>query len=359
MLNVCLDTSVIAIPNFAEDADFADEIISRAFEYSNAISSKLNLRVLISSTAESVLWENGCGPDEETITAFLQMVGLHEFYSSKDVLLAYQVLLDRSQRYADVMWNEASDFREVESDPCIPPGIGPTALVHEAKKTMLTGVLAANKQIGVALSLGFPGTTDAEAIVVSGIVDEICHPSQAGLTLPSAVTARMPLLASPSHLVSEEWAKYLWNKAQTAEDLHLAIATRALSLLRGSGANPTYKDVTHFAIGPDFVASLHNHQAMAEGKHSNLILEVCAQLVADCCNRFQRHMGAAQKIHRGRDNAKAMRVHLTDSHEALRLMYWKVDQALEFANVGPKFELWISEGGAAAERASKLEGLGI
>lgn len=359
MLNVCLDTSVIAIPNFAEDADFADEIISRAFEYSSAISNKLNLRVLISSTAEAVLWENGCGPDEDTITAFLQMVGLHEFYSSKDVLLAYQVLLDRSQRYPDVMWDEASDFREVESEPGIPSGIGPTALVNEAQRTMLTGVLAANRQLGVALSLGFPGTTDVEEVVISGIVDNTCHPSQPGLTLPAAVTGTIPLLASPSLLVSEGWSKYLWNKAQAEEDFHLAIATRALSLLREAGAKPTYKDVAHFTIGPDFIGSLQDHQAVANGRHANLVLEVCAQLAANCCNRFQRHMGAAEKIYRGRDNAKAMRVHLTDSHEALRLMYWKTDKALEFANVGGKFELWISEGRAAAERASRLEGLGI
>ena len=51
-------------------------------------------------------------------------------------------------------------------------------------------------------------------------------------------------------------------------------------------------------------------------------------------------MGKPDQLVRG-DGARAFRVHVTSGKEAIRLMFWKKGNKIEFANVGVKHELLI------------------
>ena len=77
-------------------------------------------------------------------------------------------------------------------------------------------------------------------------------------------------------------------------------------------------------------------------------LRLCASILADVCGTeilpFRENANSQKQLMR-KDGAGAYRVHLTKYGQGLRLMFWRTEiGAIEFANVGRKFELVIEKG---------------
>jgi hypothetical protein len=352
VLNVCLDASLVAIPNFADSAQIAEEIIFNAFDFSSAITSKLNINFVTSPKIDAVLYDNKCYPDFEIISEFLAEMQLLGVFSPNDVLSAYQTILDRSTRI-EPLGGDVVDYVDFNCEPPLPDNLFPSALAAEIKRNLLVIGIAAETEF-VAVALGLPAAAVPARLQIDGSVRLALPSSDSPNAVIDVLSTGIPVLHSPSKLLVDDWSGSLWADAASAYDFHLAISIRATLLCRERLASATADDLRKFSIGPEFVQSLVAHQAAKSGRFAEIVLNVCAQLVAGVCNRFKRHMGQPAKIVRSRDNAKAMRVHLTDSHEGLRLMYWENDQKIEFANIGPKFELMIVEGYEGGDRSGAI-----
>lgn len=360
MLRIAIDTALLAIPNFALSREQAEEEIERVFQFSQSVSGHIAVRTYVSSFAEDVLWACGCGPDAETAAGFLAMMDLTNVYSSKDIVMSYQTLLDRSHRYLDDECVEVDSYQNFNSSPIIPQNLGPLALVDESKRSAINGLFVEPTAKRSLLACAWMGgglghSLQLTADIASYHTTETCEIAvQAGV-----VSGEVELIGGPSALLSRHGSTLLWEVASTAAGLHLAIAARALTLIQEAGGEVRLSGIEVFTVGPNFLASLQRNQSAGSGRFAAITLELCAQLVARRCTRYQRPMGKPAHIIRTTDKAGAMRVHLTDSHEALRLMYWRTPTGIEFANVGPKMELMIDHGDRGEAAASGLQGLGL
>jgi hypothetical protein len=138
----------------------------------------------------------------------------------------------------------------------------------------------------------------------------------------------------------------VWREAETTTALRWAIQGEAERIARVSGRT----SVKEFLIGTEFLRLLREHQCLGEGRYSSLVLTKCSQVVADLGNvevhDFRESEAPSSPARRRAiDGAVGKRVHITESHEALRLMFWaRVGGVIEFATVRGKFDLVIDEG---------------
>lgn len=354
MLSILIDTAILAIPNYACDRNFAENVISRAFIVSNAVLHKLAVNIVLLDNADDVLWANGCAPEKDVISEFLNILELSDIFSPNDVLKSYQIILDRAQRCSDTELHGPIDFEDFSCNPPLSSSLSPSVLVHETKTCLCTCAVNVKENNAIAVILGEYVDDQSGTRQVQCRISENCA---ASINSNPILDEAVPQLASSTSLLYEDWSHPIWAISNDAPALHLAIAIRALNMKKVGGLVPALDSLLAFSIGPGFVQSLSDHQAVGSGRFASLALEVCAQIISQTCNKYVRHMGAATKIVRKRDGAKAMRLHLTDSHEGLRLMYWLTDNNIEFANVGNKHDLFIEEGGSGLDVSRSLQGL--
>lgn len=134
----------------------------------------------------------------------------------------------------------------------------------------------------------------------------------------------------------------MWGEASNANDLKFAIISKAArdGLKRDSLLNFRFSDY--------FLPSARLHGAMTgaiQGVSLMRILDVVSKNSRTKIEPFRVSAQADSAVRRrASDEALARRVHLTTGHEGFRLMFWELpDGTLEFANIGPKFELKIAE----------------
>ncbi|KQS96721.1 hypothetical protein [Rhizobium sp. Leaf386] len=145
---------------------------------------------------------------------------------------------------------------------------------------------------------------------------------------------------------SSEIADHLWTTARTAHDAHFAITLGALALQLEAGEQLDCVRLSQFAIGSAFVESLSSVECWGNGRFSSATRELCSQIVAGKCNRQINPFSLKGQFVRSFDGSLAWRTHLTNAGLALRLMHWKNDKRIEFANVDVK-------GGERIERGSE------
>jgi hypothetical protein len=359
MINVCLDTALLSIPNFALNSDEAEQEIERVFQFSSAVANHLPIACYISEYCGDVLWSCGCGPDVGTVSDFLDLMSLDDVYSSNDVVRAYQTILDRASILSEIPQGEVLEFSEFASSPIYPVDLAPHDLVNESKRSALNSLSLA--RTGITLTAcAWSGQGIGHSIELSAVIDSVREvPGSLNPIAIGNVEGIIDLISVPSALVSEYGSKLIWNSASEERSLYFAIAAKAMLLVKANGGNMDSSALGSFKIGPRFISSLQDNQALGAGRYGSITHELCAQLVSGLCNRYQRPMGRPNQIIRGTDGARAMRVHLTDAHEGLRLMYWSTDSGIEFANVGPKMELEIESGARGMAVHGDLRGLGF
>ncbi len=146
-------------------------------------------------------------------------------------------------------------------------------------------------------------------------------------------------------MLSEADTLALWRDAETICDLHFAILLKALQIRAAEGQGNDIRAISVFGIGSDFLATITKNGCGNGGPYAGATLETCARIALGAPKNALRPFGKPDQTIRSRDKAKALRTHVTKGGVAIRLMVWeRPDGTIEFANVGPKGELEISEG---------------
>ncbi|MCX9094183.1 hypothetical protein OKT76_00310 [Providencia rettgeri] len=100
-----------------------------------------------------------------------------------------------------------------------------------------------------------------------------------------------------------------------------------------------------FRLGTDFYDSLIRNQCGPNQTYSAVVFETLIQVICRSPKNDVRpfRKTATSSEQRVLGDLKAFRTHITESHQALRLMFWvDVNRVIILANVGPKFEEEIS-----------------
>lgn len=341
MLSFHIDAALLAVPNYGLSSGDAEEIIERAFAISNAIASHLPVSFVISTNLEEALWSCGCAPHHQVVNEFLEMMNLIDTFSANDVVKSYQTMIDRATRLLDMGQREVTKFSRLVVDPAIPDSLAPIALRHETERMAATTALGVHEGAISGLVPGWPGAVAGRMNIACDI--EGVEPG-GHLMQSKSISATVDVCPEPASLIACRMSDRIWHGALTDEELHLAIAIKALEIIRDSGEVAELSKLVDFTIGSGFRRSLEANQCIANGAYAAVCLHLCAQLVAGKCSKYKRPMGENGQIFRDRDSAGAWRIHLTEAHQALRLMYWEDGGRIEFANVGPKFQERIEEG---------------
>jgi hypothetical protein len=350
MLVVAFDPALLAIPNSAESEEEVEQLLDRLLEWSRAtVGEKVATFARLTDVVDLLVLAN-CYPSGDNIRALLSLFNLNHIFSHADIRTAINGIIQRSVSLSQALGVEIVDcgscrmvtaYDIKHSDEKLRDGfirtIGSIAIANSFSPNphpvsrMVPGVLS---DIGTATAwytcdsiLGeFPG-----------------HP----ISLPVTLYGVAEFVTTYDELLSSLDARELWKVAMDDSDIRMSIIIEALRLARQSDPSVEISSLPVFHLGPDFVPSLGTSAAAGEGPFGDLIRRCCARVLLDLSNPppqpFRTSADSLEQKTR-LDGAKAWRVHITKSHEALRLMYWRRPKVgIEFANVGSKSELWISD----------------
>jgi hypothetical protein len=147
----------------------------------------------------------------------------------------------------------------------------------------------------------------------------------------------------------------LWRSATDASDIHFAILVKASQILRGAGGAASLEAIPAFVVGGEFKGSIELADCGATGTYSGTALDCCARSILGKPKNDLLPFGKPAQRVRKSDKALALRTHVTKSGVGLRLMMWRRANGVpELANIGPKFELEISDGDRSAEFTLKV-----
>lgn len=338
---ILVDPATIAIPNYATSGDEAETLILRMKHFAEVCAAETLIGFLVSDDLEIQLGINTAYPD--VLRDFLETADLNGVYDTKDLLRNIEILQHRSMRISD--WDNYFEVEAAKVDltPEIGPGHSPMDLIPITKQNLLFVSIAKERgqQLVLTSPLSFPAAIDyrviGESVKVMDAVDIIEIPEHSG---------RARAIAKISCIANTEFALDLWASASNAEEVSVSISLGALSLMKISGAFPG-KNPRRFCVGGGFYDSLIGCQASGSGRFSKSVAQTCFELVADMFAGTDHIHGKKTAEIRLRDGAEGRRCHVTKKKSALRLMYWKLDDRIEFANLDNKMEVNIEHGTVA------------
>ncbi|WP_454746550.1 hypothetical protein [Ciceribacter selenitireducens] len=344
MLHLYLDTALLAVPNygFGSNPDDVQELIERVTHFSIVLAEGLPLRIVVADNVEAVLEIDY--PTPNSIQDFLEAEGLDHVYATNDLFQQYLSLLDRAARPSDIGCFEVYNASAFASVPPLPPGLGPARLLSETERVCSAVAVHSGEPEMWLLGSSMNGTART-TFNIAATVDSASHdPSPRDGALAFSFNRPANLVENFSELADLAFAKELWRSAQSAEELHMAISLGGLALRRLKYPGANWDSLRAFSLGSEFAMSLRQHNCGGTQNFSNTTFDLCAQIIADIGLAKISPMGRPQQKLRASDNARAFRSHITTGNPALRLLLWETAAGLEFANVGPKKELYIETG---------------
>lgn len=159
------------------------------------------------------------------------------------------------------------------------------------------------------------------------------------LTLPARIDHTMPIAFGREALIGRLGSLALWETAASELQVGDAISARIRELENVGAAQPG--TAKQFRVGARFLDS-----ARTNGFGSRLnVVDSCARILVDIPKKPIKPFRVSEESDNQRtraDGAKAFRSHLTSDGPGYRLMFWETaNGVIEFANIGPKFELVI------------------
>jgi len=170
-------------------------------------------------------------------------------------------------------------------------------------------------------------------------LDNLEARAKLALSLPARIDHIMPVAFGREALIGRMGSLALWEVAESEMQVGDAINARIQELeLSGAAESGTAKP---FRIGSQFLQS-----ARTNGFRSRLnVVDSCARILLDIPKKPVKPFRVSDNSETQQtrsDGSKALRTHLTSDGPGYRLMFWEMpDGTIEFANVGPKFELVI------------------
>lgn len=365
---VALDTSLLAVPNTANDQIQAEEILGRIIDWAGCLRPNTAVHIARAYDAADVLAIAGVFPSGPNIRALLEMFGLTHVYTAEDLRKSINAILERAPAILDIMAVEVQQCSEYKADPDL-FSLYDDVRLRDASARMLSSLLLGPRvsEIWEGCTYMVPGVlpsqTKAAAISFSGRVDALMPAStQTEIDVPLTTEGTVQLARSYCGLLECLEPDMIWSKAEEPQSVHLAIGLEALRILKGLGSDATIRAVPSFAIGTAFWDSLNRNAAGSGGPFGAAVRERCARVLLGQTTSTASPFRVRPPSKRGKwqhaerhDGARGFRTHIRKSHEALRLMYWELKPPagrggpiIEFANIGPKHELVIADGDPAA-----------
>jgi len=186
------------------------------------------------------------------------------------------------------------------------------------------------------------GLNLSRKINFTGEVNEI-FPEVAG-PLPFVINTDIDVFFDYFDFLRKCDGRALFDSAKNEAQFKLAFFAGALCLAEISGSKETVYKWEDFALGKEFLRSLNDNESGPGMRFGSTVYEAVVHILAykpkSEINIFTKTAGSAEARTDG--DFTAYRTHLTSSGRGLRLMFWRDDEgAIEFSNVGNKFELKI------------------
>lgn len=125
----------------------------------------------------------------------------------------------------------------------------------------------------------------------------------------------------------------LWRRADTPEKALAAVVAGAIEVAGGP--------VLDVSLGRDFFQSLSENQCLGWQPFSSVLYKLMVRLVTGGQVSGDKFMTNRNSVVLERNGFSARRCHITKGNPALRLLYWRRNDVVVLANVGPKNQLII------------------
>jgi hypothetical protein len=332
---VALDLSLFAVPSTAESSSEVEEILNRIRAWASVIERQNCVTFVTLSDAIDLLHSANCFPATHHIRALLQMHRLEDVFSAKDINMRLFSILQKAHRFVDIVGLEVVELEAGDisgADVSKSPDIS----ILKSLACLLASVALAEHHNLIRVSTAFSSN---DLLKIDAIVTAVEH--RGGIDRGKVdIKSEVRVIDWPHEFLPSLDPEIVWHRSDDATQVHLAIS---LELARTHGISLgrlPLDGIPSFFIGSEFFKSLQSHGAL-RGTLGNIVRKKCSQVVL---SKRQASPRPFKEI-RGGDGASSFRVHLSKDHEAFRLMYWiRSDGSMEFANVGTKHALVISEG---------------
>jgi hypothetical protein len=289
----------------------------------------------------SILGEQQLFPMQGAIDAAIAAHDLQEEFDAGQIRRLVNRIIEACDRIsASTPFGAIAAESAVTTPP--PDHMGSLPAIREALiETLLwtaLGIEHGEADARVALNAGFAKTDTITVYAEACLID----PPWNGST-SLQINSTIPRIDGIEDLTASLDPSLIWREAERGAELTFAITVAAYEVMRGLGTAETLDDVPDFIVGPTFLASLRDHQALGNGKFSATTLDACARLLAGVPKHELSHLRVSEnspnQLMRAHDNAGAWRTHVTVHYEGVRLMFWRHRSGMvEFANIGFKAE---------------------
>jgi hypothetical protein len=347
---IAIDVALLAVPNYAATSKDVEAIIRCLNSWARAAETQNCCVFVMVSGAIGTLQAANCFPATHNIQALLELFGLENVFSARDINSRVFSFINRASRLVDVFGFEVFGC-ENSAAPEVDTSSSPSALLVDNLHCILATACMAGRSELIRFVSGFP--ISATPVNFSGDVVRIKgQEGESDVVPPSAVAGSIHVVSAPSEFLKTLDAKAVWDCAEDEIQYHMAISLEIARMAPGNPQSLPLELGAVFCIGAQFVASLQQHQAAGDGKYGDVVRSKCAQVVWGTSGIDIKDFGEIRLS----DNADSFRVHITKHHEALRLMFWKKSGLIELANVGVKSELMILSGDQQVRFSSKFQG---
>lgn len=337
---VDVDNALLAVPNFAVDGEEAQRLIDRVQHVASITLPSHPCRVRVWSDAEEFLWGNNVGPDLNQISEFLDLVQLEAEYSAHDLSRLYNIILANAGRILTED-NPAIDATDVAIAPQIPTYLAPLVLAEQCSKHIVHSVYQrgfGDPNSFIASPFARDGLLSFHATFSVRYPDGICAPF-AGSTVA---------ISHISDLATSESSYALWCSANNEDEYALAIALGVMSIVQRD-QNIGVDELLDFGFADGLFETLHARGATSNGRTCKNVFEILCRLIAGVCTNDRHEYGQSGSLIRASDGSVGWRLHVTKRSEGLRLMYWRGNNYVEFANLDVKRDVRILGGDGLAK----------
>lgn len=339
-----VDPALIAFPYWAQEADVATASIEKLTSLAT-LSTRYDLIQLASTTSLAAeLGSVGFYPAHHELGRILHQLNLTEAYDVDQVRRVINSVVARCEEVDERVWCKEISLSGARARPSLTCLAGFPDLQILACQSMGRAAVekAGGADVRSALSNAFP---PSKSVRISA---RECLFSLADGTLKdvSPFAGYLTRFDDAVDFLKTVDATEVWRNAASETQIEFALVVKQAQIRASSGLCSTIDQLTRFALGPAFIASLSSSQAASSGKFSGAALDGCARLLAGLPKNPPQPLRvsaeSAEQVKRQKDSALAHRLHPTKKGEALRLMFWETDEGIELSVIANKADVSIT-----------------
>lgn len=347
--DILLDPSILWLVESDDTAETASDAIVGAMEWMKPKATG-PLHLMVSSRSVDALATANAFPAEPRLAEMLKSIGLEGVISPKNLATSVARFLSSNNWIEHRLGLRDILFQSVTITPDPTSAISDATLRAGSTEAMgLASVCAHGNPLNSLYAFSRQDDPKKEVRVQTAI--DIVEFGADDVRTEQNTDNQISILRHPSAWSTALSPDEIWRLAETEEEIEVAIFLTAKSLAEQASCG-----IREFRVGTNFLDCLASNGASADGPYASLVLQKCAQTVLEQSslqpNPFLTSASSTSpQRERTRDGAKAWRLHVTKSHQALRLMYWVLPCGqIEFATLEEKSEESIHEGEAICQR---------